>query len=107
MTSLPAPLSDSQIAATLAALPGWKRDGNEITRTFTHTYHECVHLAVYVAAKAREVGHHPDILITWQRIEFRITTHDAGRKLTELDFDLARHIDQIAAAAGATSAPEI
>ncbi|MBF6357027.1 4a-hydroxytetrahydrobiopterin dehydratase [Nocardia higoensis] len=102
MSSPPAPLNDSQIAAALAALPGWKRDGNEITRTFAHTYHECVHLAVYVAAKAREVGHHPDMLITWQRVEFRITTHDAGRKLTKLDFDLARHIDQIAEAAGAT-----
>lgn len=102
MTELPAPLNDSQIAARLESLPGWERDGDEITRTFAHTYHECVHVAVYVAAKAREVSHHPDMLITWQRIEFRITTHDAGRKLTELDFDLARHIDRIAEASGAT-----
>ncbi|WP_174188386.1 4a-hydroxytetrahydrobiopterin dehydratase [Nocardia barduliensis] len=102
MTTPPAPLNDEQISTALAALPGWKLDGNEITRTFAHTYHECVHLAVYVAAKAREISHHPDILITWQRVEFRITTHDAGRTLTELDFDLARHIDRIAAAAGAT-----
>ncbi|MGV9633220.1 4a-hydroxytetrahydrobiopterin dehydratase [Nocardia rhamnosiphila] len=59
---------------------------------------------MYVAAKAREVSHHPDMLITWQRIEFRITTHDAGRKLTGLDFDLAHHIEGIAKAAGATPA---
>lgn len=102
MTALPTPLSDSEIADRLQALPGWERDGDEITRTFAHIYHECVHLAVYVAAKAREVGHHPDMLITWQRIEFRITTHDAGRKLTELDFALARDIDRIAEASGAT-----
>ncbi|MGV9784335.1 4a-hydroxytetrahydrobiopterin dehydratase [Nocardia farcinica] len=102
MSALPVPLADSEIAHRLEALPGWVRDGDEITRTFTHTYHECVHLAVYVAAKAREVGHHPDMLITWQRIEFRITTHDVGRKLTEMDFALAREIDRIAEAAGAT-----
>jgi 4a-hydroxytetrahydrobiopterin dehydratase len=102
MTNPPVPLDDGEIAARLAALPGWERDGDEITRTFAHTYHECVHLAVYVAAKAREVSHHPDMLITWERIEFRITTHDAGRKLTGLDFDLAREIDRIAAASGAT-----
>ncbi|NKY44291.1 4a-hydroxytetrahydrobiopterin dehydratase [Nocardia cerradoensis] len=106
MTELPTPLTDSEIAVRLEALPGWARDGDEITRTFAHTYHECVHLAVYVAAKAREVGHHPDMLITWQRIEFRITTHDVGRKLTALDFELARDIDRIAEAAGATSADE-
>lgn len=97
----PRALGEDEITARLAALPGWKRDGNEITRTFTHTYHECVHLAVYVAAKAREVSHHPDMLITWQRIEFRMTTHDAGGKLTAADFELAADIDSIAAAAGA------
>ncbi|WP_063127646.1 4a-hydroxytetrahydrobiopterin dehydratase [Nocardia fusca] len=104
MTALPVPMDDSQIAARLETLPGWERDGDEITRTFAHTYHECVHLAVYVAAKAREVSHHPDMLIKWQRIEFRITTHDVGRKLTELDFNLAGDIDRIAEASGATPA---
>lgn len=102
MSGAPEPLSDGEIAARLAKLPGWVRDGDEIARTFRHTYHECVHLAVYVAAKAREVSHHPDMHITWQRIQFRITTHDAGRKLTELDFRLAADIDAIAAASGAT-----
>jgi 4a-hydroxytetrahydrobiopterin dehydratase len=98
----PVPLPEEEIAARLAALPGWRRDGDEITRAFTHTYHECVHLAVYVAAKAREVSHHPDMIITWQRVEFRITTHDAGRRLTDADFSLAADIDSIAAAGGAS-----
>jgi 4a-hydroxytetrahydrobiopterin dehydratase len=56
---------------------------------------------MYVAAKAREVGHHPDMAITWQRITFRTTTHDAGDQLTEADFALAAHIDAIAAGHGA------
>jgi 4a-hydroxytetrahydrobiopterin dehydratase len=58
---------------------------------------------VYVAAKAREVSHHPDMNITWQRITFTITTQDVGHKLTEADFMLAGHIDAIAAAHGATN----
>lgn len=97
----PQPLPDDEISALLARLPGWERDGDTITRTFTHTYHECVHLAMYVAAKAREIGHHPDIHITWQQIRFVITTHDAGHRLTAKDFELARHIDLIAAGHGA------
>lgn len=100
----PTPLTDEEIAAELAALPGWERDGDMITRTFAHTYHECLHLAMYVAAKAREIGHHPDIHITWQRIRFAITTHDAGNRLTRKDFELARHIDAIAAGHGAEPA---
>jgi 4a-hydroxytetrahydrobiopterin dehydratase len=96
------PLSDDEIGRRLAEVAGWARDGHEITRTFACTWHECLHLAMYVGAKAREIGHHPDIDIRWQRIRFGITTHDAGHRITQLDFDLARHIDQIAAAHGAT-----
>ena len=99
--SAPEPLTEEQIAEGLAEVPGWQRDGQAITRTFKHSYHECVHLAMYVAAKAREVGHHPDIHITWQRIRFAITTHDSGNRLTSKDFTLARHIETIAAGHGA------
>ena len=76
-------------------------EGDEISKTFEHTYHECVHLAMYVAAKAREVGHHPDIDIRWQRIRFGITTHDAGHRITDLDW----HINAIAAGHGAEPVP--
>ncbi|WP_433225121.1 4a-hydroxytetrahydrobiopterin dehydratase [Microtetraspora malaysiensis] len=100
----PQPLSEEEIASYLAELPGWEREGHAIARTFKHTYHECVHLAMYVAAKAREVGHHPDVHITWQRIRFVVTTHDAGNRLTTRDFALARHIDAIAAGHGAEAA---
>jgi 4a-hydroxytetrahydrobiopterin dehydratase len=95
------PLADEEIARRLAELDGWARDGDQIIKTFRHTYHECVHLAMYVAAKAREVGHHPDMDIRWQRIRFSITTHDAGHRITDLDFAMARHIDAIAAGHGA------
>lgn len=98
---VPEPLTDDEITDRLALLEGWTRDGDEIARTFTTSYHECVHLAMYVAAKAREIGHHPDMHITWQRIRFVITTHDAGHKLTSKDFELAHHIDAIAAGHGA------
>jgi 4a-hydroxytetrahydrobiopterin dehydratase len=99
--TLAEPLSDDEIERRLAQLTGWLRAGDEITKTFSHTYHECVHLAMYVAAKAREIGHHPDIDIRWQRIRFGTTTHDSGHRITELDFELARHIDAIAAGHGA------
>lgn len=97
----PQPLSEEEIAAHLNETPGWERHGDTIVRTFKHTYHECVHLAMYVAAKAREIGHHPDMHITWQRIRFVITTHDVGNRLTAKDFELARHIDAIATGHGA------
>lgn len=99
------PLTDDEIERRLSELDGWTRKGDEISKTFGHTCHECVHLVMYVAAKARELGHHPDIDIRWQRIGFGITTHDAGHRITDLDFAMARHIDAIAAGHGAKPVP--
>lgn len=99
----PEPLADDEITRLLTALPGWTREGDAIEKTYTHTWHECVHLLAYVAAKAREIGHHPDVDLRWQRITFRSTTHDAGGRLTAADFELATWIDTIAAAHGATA----
>jgi len=83
----------------------WARTGDEISKAFGRICHECVHLAVHVAAEARGVGHHPDIDIRWRRIRFGITTRDAGHRITDLDFALARHIDAMAAGHGATPVP--
>ena len=69
------------------------------------TTRSSTYAAMYVAAKAREVGNHPDIDIRWQRIRFGITTHDAGHRIMELDFAMARHIDGIAAGHGAKPVP--
>ena len=93
------PLTDEEIADRLAGLPGWARDGDGISRTFDDTWDRCIDLAVQVAAKANELNHHPDIDIKWGRIRFVITTHSAGQRLTELDFELAQSIDTIAATA--------
>jgi 4a-hydroxytetrahydrobiopterin dehydratase len=105
--SEPVPLTDDQIADGLAALDGWARAGGAIVKTFSHTYHECLHLAMYVGAKAREFGHHPDIDIRWQRIRFILTTHDAGDKITARDLEMATHIDVIAAGHGAKPVPPV
>ncbi|MFI7239592.1 4a-hydroxytetrahydrobiopterin dehydratase [Streptomyces cyaneofuscatus] len=92
------PLSDGEIAAKLAELPGWAREGNTITRTFGIRYHGGVAMIVNVADVERLVGHHADIDLRWDHVRFGITTHDAGHRLTAADFDLAARIDRIAAA---------
>jgi len=96
------PLPDDAIDARLAEAPGWARDGGEIVKAFRHTFNECVLLAVYAAGKANELNHHPDMHLSWGRIEFHVSTHSAGGKLTEADFALAKAIDAIAKAGGAT-----
>lgn len=98
MSDTPVPLTEDEIEAALREVPGWVRDGDEITRTYGIRYHGGVAMIVHVADVERLIGHHADIDLRWDHVRFGITTHDAGHKLTAADFDLAQRIDAIAKA---------
>jgi 4a-hydroxytetrahydrobiopterin dehydratase len=44
---------------------------------------------------AEQAQHHPDIFISYDKVTFTLTTHDAGG-ITQKDFDLAARIEAIA-----------
>lgn len=92
------PLTEDEITVALESVPGWRREGDEITRSYGIRYHGGVAMIVHVADVERLISHHADIDLRWGKVRFGITTHDAGHKLTEADFDLARRIDAIAQA---------
>jgi len=48
-----------------------------------------------VALHAEKVDHHPEFTSVWNRVDFRLTTHDAGG-VTERDVKLAEAINRIA-----------
>lgn len=49
-----------------------------------------------VAFLSESMNHHPNWTNVYNRVEILITTHDAGNKLTDLDFSLALKIESIA-----------
>ncbi|MEU5426300.1 4a-hydroxytetrahydrobiopterin dehydratase [Streptomyces olivoreticuli] len=98
MSEKPVPLSDDEIEERLLGVPGWVRQGDAITRSFSVRYHGGVALIVHVADIERLIGHHADIDLRWDHVRFSITTHDSGHRLTVADFDLAERIDRIATA---------
>lgn len=90
-------LSEEDIAARLSGLADWTREGESITRLVKVRYHAGVALIVHVADVSRLTHHHADINLSFDGVRFTITTHDAGGRLTDADFDLAERIDVIAA----------
>jgi 4a-hydroxytetrahydrobiopterin dehydratase len=57
-----------------------------------------------IGAAAEERNHHPDIDLTYPRVDVRLTSHDTGG-VTSRDVELARTISGYAAELGATADP--
>jgi 4a-hydroxytetrahydrobiopterin dehydratase len=95
-------LTDEELAAALAGLDGWTRDGDAIARTVSCAgFRAAVRLVNEVAEVAETADHHPDISITSYRlVTFTLSTHAAGG-ITRRDTDLAAEIDRVVARIGA------
>ena len=90
------PLTDAEITEALEDLEGWERDGAAIVREFDRgDFVGSVRFVESLVEPAEELGHHPDVAISWSTVTVRITTHSEGG-LTSADFELARRIDQLA-----------
>jgi len=91
-----APLSETEIQQGLLHLPGWTRQERQLQRTFTlKNFVEAIAFVNQLVEPSEKLGHHPDILILYNRVTITLSTHDAGG-LTSLDFALAQTISQIA-----------
>jgi 4a-hydroxytetrahydrobiopterin dehydratase len=88
-------LDDGRVAAAMASVPQWKRDGQVISRTFQFKdFPAAIRFVNAVAGMAEGAWHHPDIDIRWNKVTLALTTHDAGG-LTEKDFLLAKKFDEL------------
>ena len=94
--SRPRRLSDQEIAARLATLPGWSRVGDAITKTFVFAgYPEAVACIARTVEPAERLAHHPDLDLRYNRVIVSLSTHDQGG-LTSYDFTLAEEIEKAA-----------
>ena len=88
-------LSDAEIEARLAGLEGWRRSGAAIEKDFKREgFVGSVAFVDSLVAPAEEMGHHPDVAISWDTVTVTISTHSEGG-LTASDFELAAKIDAL------------
>ena len=89
-------LNDDDIQALLDDMPGWAREGDSIKREFKfHDFKGSVDFVNRLTPAAEEMNHHPDIAISWNKVELTLSTHSEGG-LTGNDFELAKKIDALA-----------
>jgi 4a-hydroxytetrahydrobiopterin dehydratase len=87
--------SETQIETSLAELENWQYGNKKINKVFAFdSYMESIDFINFVAQKAEEVNHHPDLTVGYCKINIEITSHDLGGVTTGC-IDLAKSIDSI------------
>ena len=93
-----ATLSDEEIQAALAELPGWEQGDGEISREFRlDSFAGAIAFVVRLSYAAEAADHHPDLDIRYSRVRVTLSTHSEGG-VTAKDLDLARIIEGFAPA---------
>lgn len=88
------PLAADALELALAALPGWKIEGDRLEKRFVFgDFKEAFAFLTRVAFEAEGLGHHPEIHNVYETVDLALTTHDAGNKVTARDVELAAAIE--------------
>jgi 4a-hydroxytetrahydrobiopterin dehydratase len=90
------PLQGEELGRFTAEVPGWEVvDGHHIVRSFAFPdFAAALEFVNQVGAVAEEEGHHPDLCLSWGRVDVKTYTHKING-LTESDFVLAAKIDRL------------
>ncbi len=90
------PLAGQELAQLHRQVPGWDViQEHHLHKTYTFPdFKSALAFVNRVGELAEEQGHHPDIFLTWGKVEITIWTHKIDG-LTESDFILAAKIDQL------------
>jgi len=89
-----------------AGLTAWRQEGETLTARFTTgDFATGLALVNRIGASAEEADHHPDLLLTYPEVAVTLSSHDVGG-ITSRDIDLARTIDEHAAALAVRSAAD-
>lgn len=93
---MPLKYTPAEVQAALTTLTGWEAGDDVITRTFTFADHiAAMGFVVRVAMAAEVMDHHPDLRIVYNRVEIKLSSHDAGG-VTGRDIKLAARCNELA-----------
>ncbi|MGE5801555.1 MAG: 4a-hydroxytetrahydrobiopterin dehydratase [Gemmatimonadota bacterium] len=89
-------LSAAEIAAQLKSLPSWRLENGAIVREYTTDgWPTTLMLVNAIGFFAEAADHHPDLAVSWGKVQVKLWTHSAGG-VTASDVELARLIEETA-----------
>ena len=90
------PLKGEELSSYLSLISGWELiEDHHIVRNFEFPdFRSALAFVVQIGEIAEDQNHHPEILLSWGKVQATTWTHDVGG-LSENDFILAGKINQI------------
>jgi len=93
-------LTDEELMAALARLPGWRLLEGKLQRTFKfRSFAVAFGFMTQIAIEAEAMDHHPEWWNVYNRVGIALVTHSVGSLISSLDVELAQKIDSAAALA--------
>ena len=88
------PLKKEELNDAVKILPGWDYLEGRLCSEFQFkNFVQAFSFMTAVALEAEKMNHHPDWSNCWNKVEIRLSTHDAGNVITDKDEKLAAIID--------------
>ena len=79
----------------LENLDNWKKIEGKLSKDFEFTnFIEAFGFVTKIALESEKMDHHPDITISYNRVNIKLITHDINQ-ISEKDTDLAKKIDKL------------
>ena len=72
-----------------------ERDGALVKSFVFRDFVEAMGFMMRVALLAEKMNHHPEWTNVYNRVDIRLTTHDAGNVVTDIDRTLAAALDEM------------
>lgn len=74
----------------------WTEKNNQLVRNFEFKdFVQAFSFMTKVAMVAEKLNHHPEWTNVYNKVEIRLSTHDAGNTVTDKDRELASKIDDL------------
>lgn len=75
----------------------WIEQDNKLLKSFTfQNFTEAFGFMTKVAIEAEKMNHHPEWSNVYNKVSFKLSTHDAGDVVTDKDRKLAELIENLA-----------
>ncbi|MEQ9287116.1 MAG: 4a-hydroxytetrahydrobiopterin dehydratase [Cyclobacteriaceae bacterium] len=75
----------------------WIEQDNKLLKSFTfQNFTEAFGFMTKVAIEAEKMNHHPEWSNVYNKVSFKLSTHDAGDVVTDKDRKLAEIIESLA-----------